>query len=353
MNRSQRRKLQREQGKELAQCNTEVKWLDSLQPWQKKIIEKILREAKIDAEIECIETVDKILTGVLFERTDMTWEETFEFNSVFGKYYAEYKFVVSRYGKEKRLKMLQGLETEIINKMEKWILEGKSKVQIIKQIREDYKGVGLVSPEVHNVYQRVYEKYKKYKTEVENEINDFAIQKLKENTKSDMIINILKIEYPGLSENDLRGMFLMAKEEFMKPKYEDYTNVTYVGTESDRRAAEKKKKKYAEKKEAEKKAKEAEKKREIPAVEDKVEEIKVEGSEKEMSNLKVVKEVVKVVSRELEGEFGKYIADENGVKREDKTFKDLAAVEIYKKEQLAKFEREIAELEAVFEYMSE
>ena len=29
------------------------------------------------------------------------------------------------------------------------------------------------------------------------------------------------------------------------------------------------------------------------------------------------------------------------------------AVEIYKKEQLAKFEREIAELEAVFEYMSE
>ena len=72
-----------------------------------------------------------------------------------------------------------------------------------------------------------------------------------------------------------------------------------------------------------------------------------------MSNLKVVKEVVKVVFRELEGEFGKYIADENGVKREDKTFKDLEAVEIYKKEQLAKFEREIAELEAVFEYMSE
>ena len=102
MNRSQRRKLKREQGKELAQCNTEVKWLDSLQPWQKKFIEKILREAQIDAEIECIETVDKILTGVLFERTDMNWEDSFEFNSAFGKYYAEYKFQVSRYGKEKR-----------------------------------------------------------------------------------------------------------------------------------------------------------------------------------------------------------------------------------------------------------
>ena len=49
-----------------------------------------------------------------------------------------------------------------------------------------------------------------------------------------------------------------------------------------------------------------------------------------MSNLKIINEVVKVVSRELEGEFGKYIADENGVTREDITFKDLAAVEIYR-----------------------
>lgn len=72
--------------------------------------------------------------------------------------------------------------------------------------------------------------------------------------------------------------------------------------------------------------------------------------EKKMSNLKVINEVVKVVSRELEGEFGKYIADENGVTREDITFKDLEAVEKYKKEQLEKFEREIAELEAVFTF---
>lgn len=73
--------------------------------------------------------------------------------------------------------------------------------------------------------------------------------------------------------------------------------------------------------------------------------------EKKMSSLKVVNEVIKVVSRELEGEFGKYIADENGVKREDITFKDLEAVEKYKKEQLERFEREIAELEAVFTLM--
>ena len=346
MNRSQRRKLEREQGKEVAKHNAQARWLETLLPWQKKAIDTMLREAKIDAEIECIETVDKILTGVLFERTDMSWEESFEFNSAFGKYYAEYKFVVSRYGKEKRLKMLQGLEKEIVGKIEKWITEGKSKVEIIKQIREDYKGVGLVSPEVNNVYQRTYENYKNYIKELESEINEVIINKLKENKKSDIIINFLKIEYPRISEKDLRGMFIIAKEEFMKPKYEDYSNVPYVGEESDKKAAEKRKKKYAEKK-----VKKVNEDKE--AIDVKFEEVKVEENKRDMGNLKVVKEVVKVVSRELEGEFGKYIADENGVKREDITFKNLQEVEKYKKEQLEKFEREIAELEAVFEYMGE
>lgn len=348
MNRSQRRKLEREQGKEIAQYNAQAKWLDTLLPWQKKVIDTMLREAKVDAEIECIEAVDKILTGVLFERTDMNWQESFEFNSAFGKYYAEYKFVVSRYGKEKRLKMLQGLETEIVSKIENWITEGKSKVQIIKQIRVDYKGVGLVSPEINNVYQRTYENYKNYIKELEPEIIEKISKYLNDNKKSEGIINLLKIEYPKISDSDLRGLFILGKDEFMKPKYEDYTDVPYVGSESDKRAAEKRKKKKAQKG-AEAKLDVESKTDDTEALDVKFEEIKVEGNRKDMS-LKVVKEITKVIARELEGEFGKYIADENGVTREDITFKDLEAVEKYKKEQLEKFEREIAELEAVFTF---
>ncbi len=351
MNRSQRRKLEREQGKEVAQYNAQAKWLDTLLPWQKKVIDTMLREAKVDAEIECIEAVDKILTGVLFERTDMNWQESFEFNSAFGKYYAEYKFVVSRYGKEKRLKMLQGLETEIVSKIENWITEGKSKVQIIKQIKVDYKGVGLVSPEINNVYQRTYENYKNYIKELEPEIIEKISKYLNDNQKSEGIINLLKIEYPKISDSDLRGLFILGKDEFMKPKYEDYTDVPYVGSESDKRAAEKRKKKKAQKG-AEAKLDVESKTDDTEALDVKFEEIKVEGNRKDMS-LKVVKEITKVIARELEGEFGKYIADENGVTREDITFKDLEAVEKYKKEQLEKFEREIAELEAVFEFTAE
>lgn len=138
----------------------------------------------------------------------------------------------------------------------------------------------------------------------------------------------------------------------MKPKYEDYTNVPYVGSESDKRAAEKRK---AKKEVAKKEQKPEEKVKEAIVEVGKAGAEFLKGfnkvvKEKKMSNLKIINEVVKVVSRELEGEFGKYIVDENGVTREDITFKDLAAVEIYKKEQLEKFEREIAELQAVFTF---
>ena len=240
------------------------------------------------------------------------------------------------------------LETEIVSKIENWITEGKSKVQIIKQIKVDYKGVGLVSPEINNVYQRTYENYKNYIKELEPEIIEKISKYLNDNQKSEGIINLLKIEYPKISDSDLRGLFILGKDEFMKPKYEDYTDVPYVGSESDKRAAEKRKKKKAQKG-AEAKLDVESKTDDTEALDVKFEEIKVEGNRKDMS-LKVVKEITKVIARELEGEFGKYIADENGVTREDITFKDLEAVEKYKKEQLEKFEREIAELEAVFTF---
>lgn len=328
MNRSERRRAQKEQNKDIAVYNSQNKWLENLKPYQKAVIDTMLREAKVDTEIEIIAAVDKILTGVLFEKTDMSWQESFEFNTAFGKYYAEYRFITSKIGKEKRLKMLQGLEKEVVEKVENLIIEGKSRGQIVKSLIADYKEkVGLTTPEANNVYKRKYEEYKQYVKELEPEIINIINEQLKENVKGEMIINLLKIEYPKVSEKDLKGLLVMAKDEFMKPKYEDYTDVPYSGAESDKRATEKRKSQ-----------------KEVLKGFNKV--IK----EKKMSNLKVINEVVKVVSRELEGEFGKYIVDGNGVTREDITFKELEAVEKYKKEQLEKFEREIAELEAVFTF---
>ena len=351
MNRSQRRKLEREQGKEVAQYNAQAKWLDTLLPWQKKVIDTMLREAKVDAEIDSVAVVDKILIGVLLEH-DFTWEEAYNFNTMFGRYYAEYKFEVAKIGKEKRLKMLIELESEIVEKIENGIQLEKTRGQIVKEIKQEYKGVGITTPEINNVYGRTLESYKSYIKEFEPAIIKKVGDCLNKNEKTESIIKLLKVEYPKISEKDLRGLFILGKDEFMKPKYKDYTDVPYSGAESDKRAAEKRK----TKKEVSKKEKAPEEKVKEAIVEvgkagaEFLKEFNKVVKEKKMSNLKIINEVVKVVSRELEGEFGKYIVDENGVTREDITFKDLAAVEIYKKEQLEKFEREIAELQAVFAF---
>lgn len=352
MNRNQRRQLEKQQNKEIAVYNSQNKWLENLQPNQKSVIDHMIREAKVDAEIECVAVVDKILTGVLFERTDMNWKESYDFNVAFGRYYAEYKFNVARVGKEKRLKMLNGLENEIVSKVQKWIAEGKGKVEIVKLIKNDYKGVGLISPEINNVYQRTFEEYKDMIKEIEPKLIREMVEYLNKNITGEEIQIQIKSDYPLLAEKDVKGIYILAKDEFMKPKHEDYTDVPYVGAESEARSKEKRK----AKKEADKKQQESEEqlKESIIKVGNAGKKV-LEGfnkvvKEKKMSNLKVVNEVVKVVSRELEGEFGKYIADENGVTREDVTFKDFEAVEAYKKEQLEKFEREVAELEAVFTF---
>lgn len=350
MNRSQRRKIQRDQNKEVEIYNSQNKWIDNLQPHQKQVIENMLREMKVDSELDCIEVVDKILTGALLEH-GLTWEEAYNFNVEFGKYYAEYKFAVSRIGKENSLKMLQDLEREIIIKIETGIMEGKSRGQIVKEIKCEYKGVGLTTPEANNVYGRTFENYKKGVKEVESRVVEEMVADLYENKISDDIIKKFKTNYSNISENDIKGMFIIAKDEFLKPKYDDYSKVEYVGAESEARSKENRK---AKKETAKKQHKTEEKLEEdIVEVENDSKEV-LEGfnkvvKEKKMSNLKIVNEVIKVVSRELEGEFGKYVADENGVTREDKLFKDLASVEAYKKEQLEKFELEIAELNAVFE----
>lgn len=244
--------------------------------------------------------------------------------------------------------MLQELEKEVISKVESLIIEGKSRGQIVKNLMSDYKEkVGLTTPEANNVYKRTYEKYKLYIKEIETEVIKSIIGHLENNQKSEGIINLIKIEYPKISENDIRGMYIIAKEEFMKPKYEDYSNVPYVGNDNVKKQGRK-----AKKDTSEIVSNKSEEKADNEAINVEYNDIKEEFKEekKDMGNLKVVKEIVKVVSRELEGEFGKYIADENGVTREGLNFKDLAAVEEYKKREIERFEREIAELEAVFTF---
>ena len=303
MNRMQRRQLKREQNKEVAKFKDQTDWINSLTPNQIAVIEHMMRDLQHDTEMNCIADVDKILTGTLLEMTDMTWEESYKFNVQFGKYYAEYKMAVSKEGREERLKVLIELEKEIVGKVENWIKAGKSRTEVIKQLRKDYKGVGITTPELNNVYGRTLSEYKKHIEEYEGKIKSTIKKHLKKDKDNQKILEILEQEYTRIGRKEFEEILAAVKKDFMESEV--------MG---------------------------------IVDIESKTKYKKNEG-EVEMSSLKVLKKTI-----ELEGECGKYLIDETGVTREDKHFKDLEEVEAYKKAELEKFEKEIAELKAVFEY---
>ena len=311
MNRSQRRQMKRNHDKELAKYKDQSKWINSLNHNQIEVIERMMRDLKKNTELECIADIDKVLTGTLLERMDMTWDESYEFNVQFGKFYAEYKIAVAEFGREERLKMLVELENEIVDITERWIYEGKTKIEIIKQLKEKYKGVGITTPEINNVYGRTLSNYKKHIEEFKGKIQSEIKKQFDDDKKSEYILEKLKKEYTRIGEKELNELIAAVKEEYMKPVMEPVLD--------------KPKKKGRKKKE----------------------ELKKEVNK---MGLKVVNEVVKVIRRELEGEFGKYLIDENGVTIDDKNFKDLEALEKYKIAELERFNREIDEIKAVFEY---
>ena len=343
----------------------ESRWIKNLKPWQNECVKKTIaaatkfahQEGKLDGELDAIACMDKILTGTLLEKTDMTWEETAEFNKKIGEYYQEYRFIESKIGKEERLKMLNGLETEITALVEEMIITGKTKGQVVKVIREKYKDACVTTPEAHNVYMRCLDTYKKYVVELQDEIIGIIEDFKKKGECKEGIINLLKIEYPRIAEKDLEGIYGLAEAK-------------KAVEEAPKTSKKKKKNKKATAKEVKEEITEEvkavvepvsytlnEDTEEPEKIDEVIEEATITVEPKEIiekedrvMSLKVVKEVVKVVSRELQGEFGKYVVDETGVTRNGKLFKDVEAVEEYKKKKLERLERQIAEIKAVFDF---
>ncbi|ACD24504.1 hypothetical protein FDE76_13380 [Clostridium botulinum] len=71
------------------------------------------------------------------------------------------------------------------------------------------------------------------------------------------------------------------------------------------------------------------------------------------TNKKVIEDTFRIISKEitLEGKFGIYKITKNGVQAGKEYFKDLEALEAYKKEELKAFNAKIDEIKATFAYM--
>ena len=263
-----------------------MQWAESLRPWQKEFINDALADARATIETEVVSNLDTIITAALVEKTDLSLKEIFDINVTVGEFYGRIRYENSIKGFENRMKTLASIQEDVTKRINEMIKEGKERGPIVKAIREEFKGTGLTTAEINVAYKKCLEN-------AEKEEEYLAAKK---------ILSIMGEDVDDCSEET---------EIIVEDPVE------------------------------EKNDEEAER---IEAAINKVKEIEAK-SKKSKSKLKIVNKVTKIISMDVQGEFGLYHIEDGKVQMGTNVFKDSAEVEAWAKEHIDTTEEKIRTLE--------
>lgn len=271
MNRAERRAM-------LAKAKKKAEFAKSLTPVQQEYIDEIIDAVRERTKIEMISTLDVAIAGSLIEHTDMSLEQIFDVNVTIGKYLGEIKNAEKNINMEERVMKIKAIEKDVARIVCEMVIEGKERKDVVKVVREKFKGTGLTTAEINIAYKRACEQYSNILKE-QKEKSDEAVATLK----------AMLGECDAETKDALEYIFPDMVEE---NKETDKTQ-NKVDTEE----------------------------KEVGQVNTPLAEKKADTSEnnknKKVSKLKVVKEVTKVVSRDIEGEYGIYHIEGNVVNIND------------------------------------
>lgn len=265
MSRSERRAM-------LAKAKKKAEFAKSLTPLQQEYIDEIKEAIRERTKIEMIASLDVAVTGALIKYTELTLEEIFDVNVTIGKYLGEIKNIERKMNSEERIMKIKAIEKEVAQIVCEMVIEGKERKDVVKAVREKFKGTGLTTAEINVAYKRACEQYKNIKEEWKEES-----EKAVENIKS------VLGECDKETKDALEYIFAEdTKETQNKARIEEKE----VGQAN------------------------------IPVDEEKINTSKNKG-DKKISKLKVIKEVTKVISRDVEGQYGIYHIEGNVVNVND------------------------------------
>ena len=271
MNRAKKRAM-------LAKAKKKAEFAKSLTPIQQEYIDEIIDAVRERTKIEMISTLDVAIAGSLIEHTDMSLDEIYNVNVTIGKYLGEIKNAEKNINMEERVMKIKAIEKDVARIVCEMVIEGKERKDVVKVVREKFKGTGLTTAEINIAYKRACEQYSNILKE-QKEKSDEAVATLK----------AMLGECDAETKDALEYIFPDMVEE---NKETDKTQ-NKVDTEE----------------------------KEVGQVNTPLVEEKADTSEnnknKKVSKLKVVKEVTKVVSRDIEGEYGIYHIEGNVVNIND------------------------------------
>lgn len=263
-----------------------MQWAESLRPWQKEFINDALADARATIETEVVSNLDTIITAALVEKTDLSLKEIFDINVTVGEFYGRIRYENSIKGFENRMKTLASIQEDVTKRINEMIKEGKERGPIVKAIREEFKGTGLTTAEINVAYKKCLEN-------AEKEEEYLAAKK---------ILSIM-----GEDVDDCSKETEIIVEDPVEEKNDE----------------------------------EAER---IEAAINKVKEIDAK-SKKSKSKLKIVNKVTKIISMDVQGEFGLYHIEDGKVQMGTNVFKNTDEVEAWAKDHIDNTEEKIRILE--------
>ena len=154
MNRAEKRK-------HLAKAKKKAEFAKKLTPVQQQYINEIVELTKQNTMLLMADILDTAMTGALVEDTALTMQEIFNINMKVGQFISEIQRKNIEIGVEERKMNLKKIEAEGIKEIEKLIGEGKKRAEIVKAIREKYKGTGITTAEINSAYKQVNERLEK------------------------------------------------------------------------------------------------------------------------------------------------------------------------------------------------
>ena len=158
MNRAEKRK-------QISIAKKKAEFAKKLTPVQKEYIDEIVELTKQNTMLLMADVLDTAMTGALVEDTDLSMKEIFKINMKTGLFIGEIQRQNIEFGVEERKMNLKKIEKEGIEIIEELLRAGKTRGEIVKELRLLYKGTGITTAEINCAYKQVEEKLEREASE--------------------------------------------------------------------------------------------------------------------------------------------------------------------------------------------
>ena len=212
LNRTDRREL-------IKKAKRKSEFAKKLTPLQKEYINDLVQAGVEGTRVKLLDTFDLCVQGALIETTNLTYEDICKVVYKAGELMKESYDILENMSLEERRMSVKSIKNEVAEKITKMIFDGVERKEIVKVIRDQYKGTGLTTPEINIFYKQGKEAFDKF---VKSE--NLKVEKTENIAKSikdgdiDKAVDYILEENKPLKEKKATEKAETVKEEVETPK---------------------------------------------------------------------------------------------------------------------------------------